>query len=439
MALPPRASGSTSLGRLLGTSSQPSQAQRPPAGIGRRRLLLGAAASAGMVAAGCDITLRDGVVNRCLTELPDDLRDHPLVLAAWQGLDSSKVWDTHSHVFGNGDSGSGLWFNPRLERIWQPLGYVQREFYINASCIDETPGRVDASFVDRLLVQCRAMRPGFHVLLFGFDWARDDAGGPLLDRSTFHVPDDYVAGLARSHPTHLEWAASIHPYDPRALDRLDAAAARGARAIKWLPSAQNIDPADARCDRFYARLVELRMPLITHAGDERAVHGFGEHLGNPLRLRRPLDAGVRVVVAHCASLGSGEDIDHGGKAALPNFELFARLMDDARYRPNLVGDIAAVTQGNRMDVLGTLLERRDWHDRLLNGSDYPLPGVVPLISTQALVDRQWLAPAAVEPLRRLRDVNVLLYDFVLKRSLAIRGQGFAPGVFETAPYFVRPA
>jgi hypothetical protein len=50
-----------------------------------------------------------------------------------------------------------------------------------------------------------------------------------------------------------------------------------------------------------------------------------------------------------------------------------------------------------------------------------------------------LDPAAREPLRRLRDVNVLLFDFVLKRSLALNGKGFAPTVFETAPYFRRPA
>ena len=163
------------------------------------------------------------------------------------------------------------------------------------------------------------MAVGFHALLFAFDWARDDAGAPLLDRSTFHVPDDYVAGLAQRYPERFTWAASIHPYDPSALDRLDAAAARGARAIKWLPSAQGIDPADARCDRFYAKLAALRIPLISHAGDEQAVHGFGEHLGNPLRLRRALDAGVRVVIAHCASLGDGQDTDRAGDATLSEF------------------------------------------------------------------------------------------------------------------------
>lgn len=398
-----------------------------------RRGFLGAASS--LLLAGCDFSLRDGVFNACEVELPADLRDLALVQAAWRGLDSTKVWDTHVHAFGNGDSGSGLWFNPRMTKILRPVGYTQKAFYVNASCIDESPGKADKSFVERLLAQCRAMPPGFRVLLFGFDWARDDAGAPMEDRSTFHAPDEYVASLAASHPEHIEWVASIHPYDPRALDRLDAAAAQGARAVKWLPSAQNIDPADARCDRFYARLAALRMPLITHAGDERAVHGFGEHLGNPLRLRRPLDAGVRVVVAHCASLGSGEDTDRGGKAMLPNFELFSRLMDEPRYRANLAGDISAITQGNRMEVVPALLARRDWQDRLLNGSDYPLPGVVPLIYLKAFAKQGLVDPAALEPLRKLRDGNVLMFDFVLKRSLAFNGQAFAPAVFETAPFF----
>ncbi len=401
-----------------------------------RRRFLGACA-AGLLTTGCDFSLRHGVFNACGGALPPELREHPLVVAAWRDLDATKVWDVHCHVFGNGDSGSGLWFNPRMEQMWRAVEYLQRAFYLNASCTVDAPGKVDASFAARLLSQANEMATGFHALLFAFDWARDDAGAPLLDRSTFHVPDDYVAGLAERYPERFTWAASIHPYDPSALDRLDAAAARGARAIKWLPSAQGIDPADARCDRFYAKLAALRIPLISHAGDERAVHGFGEHLGNPLRLRRPLDAGVRVVIAHCASLGDGEDTDRPGTATLSNFDLFARLMDEPRYRANLVGDISAITQGNRMNVIPTLLARRDWHDRLLNGSDYPLPGVVPLIPLNALVERGVLDSGAVVTLAALRGHNVLLFDFVLKRTLASKGVGFPPTVFETRPYFIQ--
>ena len=283
-----------------------------------RRHFLGALGAAGVVA-GCDFSLADGVFNACGARLPDRLRTHALVAAAWRGLDAGAVWDVHCHVFGNGDSGSGLWINPAMERIWQPQQYLQRMFYLNAGCVHDSPGKVDASVVDRLLNQCEAMPAGFHAILFAFDWARDEAGREVRERSTFFVPDDYAAGLAARFPAHFEWAASIHPHDPRALDRLDAAAAGGARAVKWLPTAQGIDPAAARCDRFYRRLAELRLPLITHAGDERAVRGFGEDLGNPLRLRRPLDAGVRVVVAHCASLGIGRDLDAGGTTTVAEF------------------------------------------------------------------------------------------------------------------------
>ena len=44
-----------------------------------------------------------------------------------------------------------------------------------------------------------------------------------------------------------------------------------------------------------------------------------------------------------------------------------------------------------------------------------------------------------QAVRRLREINVLLFDFALKRSLSLNGQGFKPSVFETAPFFGRPA
>ena len=67
------------------------------------------------------------------------------------------------------------------------------------------------------------------------------------------------------------------------------AAGHGARAVKWLPPAMGIDPASARCDRFYAAAARLGLALLTHAGEEKAVHGAAEHgFGNPLKLRRAL-------------------------------------------------------------------------------------------------------------------------------------------------------
>jgi len=408
--------------------------------VNRRRFLGLGGAGVASALVGCDLDFRAGMFNACRAQLPKALAQSALVRAAWQGLDPHNVWDVHCHVFGNGDSASGLWLNPAMERIWQPQQYLQRLFYLNAGCVHDSPGKVDASVVDRLRNQCEAMPTGAHLLLFAFDWARDESGRPLQERSMFYVPDAYAAELHARYSDRFEWAASIHPDAPDALDRIDAAASAGARAVKWLPSAQNIDPASARCDLFYRKLVEHRMPLITHAGDERAVRGHAEALGNPLLLRRPLDAGVRVVIAHCASLGVGRDLDRGAAGpAVPNFDLFARLMDTEAYRSNLHADISAIVQGNRMEVVATLLAWEDWHTRLLNGSDYPLPGILPLVSLDALAGRGLLDGDAIVPLREIREHNALLFDMVLKRSLRSNGARFSRNVFETRPFFTEAA
>lgn len=402
-----------------------------------RRRFLTLLPAAAMLAGGCDVTFEDGTRNACADPASPGPLGHPLVAAAWRGLDPAQVRDTHCHVFGNGAHGSGLWFNPRMEDPANPLLNLQRLAFLNAACVPPGSADVDAAVVERLRAQCDAMPPGFRALVFAFDWARDERGAPDESRSTFHVPDAYVRDLAARFPARFEWAASVHPYDPRALDRIDAAAAQGARAVKWLPSAQGIDPADPRCDRYYAKLAAAKLPLITHAGDERAVTGFGEHLGNPLRLRRALDAGVRVIVAHCASLGRGRDLDAPGEPMVDNFALFARMMDEPRWLANLRGDLAAVVQLNRGDAVERLLARPDWHDRLLNGSDYPLPGVPPLVSLSGFVRRGLIDADAVAPLRELRDHNVLMFDLVLKRSLARGGRRFPASVFETRRHFER--
>jgi len=221
---------------------------------------------------------------------------------------------------------------------------------------------------------------------------------------------------------------------------LEEAVRGGARAVKWLPPSMNIDPASPRCDAFYEALARLGLPLLSHAGLERAVHvPDAQKLGNPLRLRRALDHGVRVIVAHCASLGDGEDLDAGrGAPRVANFDLFARLMEEQRFENLLFGDVSAMTQLNRIGpALDTVLERDDWNGRLVNGSDYPLPGVFPLFSVTTMVERGYINEREADTIRAIRPHNALLFDFVLKRSIRHAGKGFAASVFETRGVFDR--
>jgi mannonate dehydratase len=179
------------------------------------------------------------------------------------------------------------------------------------------------------------------------------------------------------------------------------------------------------------------VPLIAHAGLERAVLGREAHdFGNPLRLRRALEAGVRVVVAHCASMGEDRDLDLGDNGPyVESFSLFIRIFE--KY-PSCYGDISAMTQVNRAGpALARVVETEAWHARLLNGSDYPLPGVMPIFSVDYLVSLGMLEASAAPVLREIRLHNPLLFDFVLKRSLRSSGRALAARAFETRGFFVR--
>jgi mannonate dehydratase len=361
------------------------------------------------------------------------------VRSAWAGLDPAKVWDAHTHLIGAGDSPSGVYVNPRMESLLRPQHYARRLFFLNAGCAHEAPGNVDRAYVARMRNLLDAMPRGVKALLYAFERTHREDGTPDLERTSFFVPDAYARDTARAAPDRFEWVASIHPYRADALEALEAAARDGARAVKWLPNVMAMDPASPRCDRFYAALARLDLPLVSHVGHEAAVLGDTPDLGNPLRLRRALEAGVRVIGAHCASRGQDRDLDRGPHGPfVDSFALFARLMDEPRYAGRLYGDLSAITQLNRAGpALVQVIERSDWHVRLLNGSDYPLPGVMPIFSMQYLVQLGLLDPAAAPVLSEVRAYNPILFDFVLKRHLRSGGRALPASVFETRDFFRR--
>ena len=357
---------------------------------------------------------------------------------AWEGVDAALAWDCHAHLVGSGDSGSGIFVNPRMESLLNPGQYARRLFFLNAACAHSAPGNVDRTYVERMRNLIDGMRPGAKLLLYAFDRAYDERGAPDMERTAFYVPDSYARDTAKRHPGYFEWAASIHPYRRDALEALEQAKGEGARAVKWLPAAMGIDPASARCDGFYAAMAKLNLPLISHGGEERAVLGHETHdFGNPLRLRRALDAGVRVVIAHCASLGEDRDLDRGPNGPyVESFSLFRRMFDAAQYEKRLYGDISAMTQANRAGpALAFVIESEAWHARLLNGSDYPLPGVMPMYSVDYLVSLGMLAPQTAPVLKEIRLHNPLLFDFAVKRHLRSHGKALSAHVFETRGFF----
>lgn len=406
--------------------------------MNRRRFLM--LAGAGVTAAGVwRMWPEQGFFNECRAALPRDLLDHDLVRAAWEGIDAQQVWDCHVHLVGVGDKDSGAWTNPKLDSLWHPIQRLQKLFYLNAGCVHDAPGQLDQSYVERMQNLVDGLRPGAKLMLLAFDRTVDKDGKPDWENTSFYTPNSYAREMARQHPRYFEWVASIHPYRADALAALEQAVKDGARAVKWLPNAMNIDPASKRCDAFYAVMAKHDLPLLSHAGKERAVSGGeAQDFGNPLKLRRALDQGVRVIMAHCASLGEDRDLDQGENASpVPSFDLFARLMREPRYEGRLFGDISALTQFDRAEYLKRILATPEWHQRLLNGSDYPLPGILPIYSASTFVALGLLAQAAVPVLNAIQQHNPLLFDFVLKRSLRLNGARLPARIFETRHFFER--
>lgn len=353
-----------------------------------------------------------------------------LLATVWKGLEPSRVLDVHTHLIGLGHGGTGCEVGERMQSRSNPLEYSKFSIYLEASGITDLE-QADQQYLARLLSLVSSQTPHGRLLLMAFDRAYDQNGQALKGETEFYTPNDYALKLASAHPQYFAACASVHPRRADAVDALERAVEAGAVAVKWLPNAMNIDPSSPSCDAFYEALARLKVPLISHAGEEKAVHAEErQRLGNPLLLRRALDHGVTVVVAHCASLGQNPDLDAPGQPWVDNFELFWRLFQERQWQGRLFGELSAITLVNRVGrPLDQLLSHPELHSRLVNGSDYPLPAINVLMQTRAIVEKGFITEVERTALNEIDQHDPLLFDFALKRTVAKNGVRFADTVF----------
>jgi predicted TIM-barrel fold metal-dependent hydrolase len=385
----------------------------------------------------CLIHLIVGAFKQAPEELSDKISQNAsdLIKRAFDDVDPQRLVDHHVHIAGLGSNGSKAFVNAKMRTWKHPFHRLKFKVYMSSAGVEDEH-RADTQFFHRLAdLAGNIPNHGKHRLL-AFDKNYRPDGTVNLEKSEFYVPNEYVFKLCEQRPDLFVPNISVNPYRPDAVAELEKWARRGARVVKWLPNAMGINPADPHCDPFYQKMKELDLILLSHGGEEKAVEAEEDQkLGNPLLLRRPLDHGVKVIVAHCAGLGTNEDLDSPDRQQVDNFDLFLRLMDEKRYEGLVFGEISAMTQFNRAGKLTTILRRQDLHERLVNGSDYPLPAVNALIRTRPLVKRGFITSSEGKSLQEIYDFNPLLFDFVLKRSLKLPGtdRQLPAGIFLTNP------
>ncbi|HET6976855.1 MAG TPA: amidohydrolase family protein [Pyrinomonadaceae bacterium] len=366
-------------------------------------------------------------IGGAFTKQPEELnsklsvKSSDLIKRAFDDIDSQRLIDHHVHIAGLGVGGTNAFVNAKMLTWRHPFHRLKLKVYMSSSGVSDE-NNADPQAFARLANLVRSIKDHGKHRLLAFDKNYRKDGSVDLEKTEFYVPNEYVFELAERHPDLFVPNISVNPYRPDAIAELEKWAQRGARIVKWLPNAMGIDPSDPQCDSFYQKMKELDLILLSHGGEEKAVEADEDQkLGNPLLLRRALDHGVKVIVAHCAGLGTNEDLDDRDRKQVSNFDLFLRLMDEKRYEGLVFGEISAMTQFNRSGNLRTMLAREDLHERLVNGSDYPLPAVNLLIRTRPLVKQGYITNSEARSLKEIYDYNPLLFDFVLKRTLKLPG------------------
>lgn len=295
--------------------------------------------------------------------------------------------DCHVHLAALPDGGNGCYISPRM--LKSPLF---RFLLWKHDLSPDHPSQANQKYVDDLLQELRASRYVAQAVLLGMDAVYDRTGHLDQPHTDFLISNAYVLETVKRHPAEFLAGVSINPQRRDAVDEVHRCADAGCTLVKILPNAQQFDPANGDYKSFYRALAERRLPLLSHVGYEFSLIGKDQSMGDPDRLRVPLEEGVTVIAAHACSYGLMLY-----EKFLPTFHELVR-----RYE-HFYADISALTLPNRMRMLLRLRHTPELQSRLLFGTDYPLSvlhlaawGRVGLRTLRAIIraknrfDRQYL-------------------------------------------------
>ena len=366
---------------------------------------------------------------------PDEIVDHHVhVLVMGKSLGSLCKAD-HGKVYFHEDLTS--WRHPIYNKLRTQVAMSA------AGVTDIDAPDADQVYARRLLELVRAFPGRGRFLLYALDGyyekKEDGTSVKVKGKTDLYIPNDYVVDLATCLNAHLGAdrfvpVISVHPYREdwqKELERFaklkDRFGKQKVRFVKWLPPSMNIDPLKVE-DAFYQKMKDLGMVLLSHTGDEHSfrVQRDKQELGNPLRLRKALKNEVDVVMLHSGQKGRSladlnDDPNNPWAPRDWNFDLFRKMMKEynrtRKGQGRLFGEIAALTVPESLDRLFAIARDQDLRCRVVNGSDYPIPGFRLFNPTGALVENGWIKAEDKRALDEIYSYNPLLFDFVVKRTM----------------------
>lgn len=267
--------------------------------------------------------------------------------------------DVHMHLAGTGCCNSGAWIAPKLRQRYT-IKLLQWLHHISNYDMEHNFDCDWAAYLSKQVAECASIDYG---VAFGFDGAYDFESGALNQKySQMLIPVDWVFDVCRKHANLLP-GPSLNPYRKDALEALDYCLEQKPVLIKWLPSAQAIDPGHPRLRPFYQRLVESNVPLLVHIGGERTFYSYFPNFNLARLMHFPLELGVKVICAHSGTkvLFSGEE------------DQLADVKQLLQRYPHFWLDNSGICNPSRFAHLPHLVRDPLLVERTLYGSDFPVP------------------------------------------------------------------
>ena len=268
-----------------------------------------------------------------------------------------KLTDVHVHLAALPTPDNGCRLSARM-RAGRLIAMVARSLGLPL----DQPEQANALYLERLRSELRGSEKVGRAVLLGMDGAYDESGRLDEEHTDFLISNDTVLGAAATAPGLFLPGVSINPQRADALDELERCAARGAVLVKVLANSQRFDPGLPRYRPFYKALARLGLPLLAHVGFEFSLIGHDQSVGDLARLVPALEEGTTVIAAHGCSSG------------LFLYEKHWPLMRElARRYPGFYADVSGLTLCNRVGELLRIARHTELFDRLVFGTDYPLP------------------------------------------------------------------
>ena len=271
--------------------------------------------------------------------------------------------DIHTHLLS-----SEVKFNRFYDKL--AIRFFAKKFGMDAKDLMKNP--YDA-YVEGLTNNARSSKYVKKMVLFGVDERVDEVGACIHKDITVCASNNDLLAVYEKHKDVVIPFFSINPKRPDALELIDKYVALGFKGAKFLQNYWNVDTREVRYRPYFEKLASLGLPLIVHVGNESSIHSYKACEAIEM-LDAPLEAGVTVIAAHMAlsydAFGVRKMFSKNPKYF--NEEYF-RLLRMLKKHDNLYADISALLTPIRAKALRHLSQEKEVHEKLLFGTDFPVP------------------------------------------------------------------